>query len=312
MANVFISYARDDAPIARRIANDLRALGTTIWLDQESISYGQDLRKAIYEGIERADAILVLISPASLRSKWVEAEWQIALAQQNKRVLPALVGGATFTDLPLPLSNVQGVDLNKDYEENLRRIHAAIERLDSSTAPSVAESIDVAQIVDDVTRRVLKQLEKHEAPRKDPAQVDAVDDKLIFVISSFHPDMEPSFEAIAAAAAAHGLRAERVKDAVGDYRITEQMLSMIRRARFVVADLTHERPNVYFELGYARGVGKKVVSILREGTERHFDVYDWNYISYIDSRPLERALRDRFHYEINASNAKPGSDSSSG
>jgi nucleoside 2-deoxyribosyltransferase len=73
---------------------------------------------------------------------------------------------------------------------------------------------------------------------------------------------------------------------------------MIEGARFVVADLTHERPNVYFELGYARGLGKTVVTIAREGTAVHFDVKDWTYIPYIDSRLLELDLKKRFEFEL--------------
>jgi hypothetical protein len=41
-----------------------------------------------------------------------------------------------------------------------------------------------------------------------------------------------------------------------------------------------------------------VVTILREATEVHFDVYDWQHLSYIDSRPLEKALVERFQYEL--------------
>jgi hypothetical protein len=73
---------------------------------------------------------------------------------------------------------------------------------------------------------------------------------------------------------------------------------MIEISRFVVVDLTHERPNVYFELGYARGLDKTVVSIARQGTMIHFDVKDWTYIPYIDSRLLERDLRKRFEFEL--------------
>ncbi len=94
-----------------------------------------------------------------------------------------------------------------------------------------------------------------------------------------------------------GLRAQRVKDVKGDYRITDQILKMIGQARLIVTDLTHERPNVYFELGYARGLGKTVVTLIRDGHKAHFDVQDWTYISYTDSRPLEDALRERFQYE---------------
>lgn len=121
---------------------------------------------------------------------------------------------------------------------------------------------------------------------------------LVFVICAFTPDMEPVFDAISAAAMSVGLRAERIKDLQGDYRITEKMLTLLTTARMVVADLTHERPNVYFELGYARGVGKTVITIIRTGTSAHFDVQDWTYLEYIDSRPLEHQIRQRFAFEL--------------
>ena len=121
---------------------------------------------------------------------------------------------------------------------------------------------------------------------------------MVFVVMSFQADMEPTFEAIEAAARAVGLRAERVKDVPGDYRITDKILTSIRRAGLVIVDLTHERPNVYFELGFARGLGKTVITIMRVGTKPHFDVQDWTYVPYIDSRPLERTLLERFTYEL--------------
>jgi hypothetical protein len=130
---------------------------------------------------------------------------------------------------------------------------------------------------------------------------DPEDGSLVFVISPFTPDMDPVYLAIAEAARAVGLRAERIKDVPGDHRITDLMLAMIRRARFVVADLTHERPNVYFELGYARGLGKTVITILRAGTAVHFDVRDWTYLEYEDSRPLESDLRERLEFELQES-----------
>lgn len=128
-----------------------------------------------------------------------------------------------------------------------------------------------------------------------------VDSERVFIISPFTPDMEPVYLAIARAARAVGLHAERVKDMPGDYRITGLILTMIERARFIVADLTHERPNVYYELGYARALGKTVITIQRAGTTAHFDVYDWTCLEYIDSRPLERDLRKRLRFELQAS-----------
>jgi hypothetical protein len=76
---------------------------------------------------------------------------------------------------------------------------------------------------------------------------------------------------------------------------------MIGQARFILADLTNERPNAYFELVYARGLGKTVITILRSGTNIHFDVRDWTHIGYFDSRPLETDLMQRFKFELQRS-----------
>ena len=126
-----------------------------------------------------------------------------------------------------------------------------------------------------------------------PTDVMPVDPKLVFVITSFRSDMEPIYEAIEVAASNYNLSAKRVKDIVGDYRITDKILSLINQAKYIVADLTHERPNVYFELGYARGLGKTVITTVRKGTTVHFDVKDWTYIEYDDSQTLERQLLER-------------------
>lgn len=122
--------------------------------------------------------------------------------------------------------------------------------------------------------------------------------RYVFFVSSFHQTLEPVFEATHGAAARLGLRTERVKDTRGGYRITDRIRSMIRDARIVVVDLTHQGPNVTYELGYADGLGKTIVIIARIGTEMPFDLTDWTPLEYYDSRPLEQALFERFSHEL--------------
>ncbi|KAF5429225.1 hypothetical protein C5S42_02095 [Candidatus Methanomarinus sp.] len=121
---------------------------------------------------------------------------------------------------------------------------------------------------------------------------------LIFVIAPLSTEMESIFEGVKAAGEAYGCRVERVVDVVGDYKITDKILEMIYQATIIVADLSHERPNVYFELGYARGICKTVITIDRESTKLHFDVKDWTCIFYNDSRKIERELLDRLKHEL--------------
>jgi len=154
---------------------------------------------------------------------------------------------------------------------------------------------DRCNLVDEVAALVSRHLRALLPDSYSPAMSD---EGLVFVVCSFDPDMDPVFEAVDCAAASVGLRAMRVKDCHGDYRITDRILALVRDARLIVADLSHGGPNVYFELGYARGLGKTVITILRAGTIVHFDVHDWAYLEYIDSRPLEHQLRERFRFEM--------------
>ncbi len=70
--------------------------------------------------------------------------------------------------------------------------------------------------------------------------------------------------------------------------ITDAILSAINRSRFLVADLTDEKPNCYYEVGYAHALGKPVIILAKESTHRHFDIstYKWNFWKdYKDLKP---------------------------
>jgi hypothetical protein len=56
--------------------------------------------------------------------------------------------------------------------------------------------------------------------------------------------------------------------------IGDAIIAGIRTARFVVADLSHHRPNVYYEAGFAQGLGIPVVFTCRKDllADVHFDV----------------------------------------
>jgi len=78
--------------------------------------------------------------------------------------------------------------------------------------------------------------------------------------------------------------------------ITDAILSAINRSRFLVADLTDEKPNCYYEVGYAHALGKPVIILAKEGTYRHFDIstYKWNFWKdYID-------LKSKFETELHS------------
>ncbi len=79
-------------------------------------------------------------------------------------------------------------------------------------------------------------------------------------------------------------------------RIDDRILSEIRRARFVVADATGHRPNVYFEAGFADGLGIPIIWTCKAGSEADlsFDTRQIEHIVWKDPSDL----RDRLAAKI--------------
>ena len=91
----------------------------------------------------------------------------------------------------------------------------------------------------------------------------------------FSADLEDEFRAIQEGCTGLGLHAKRADDSPGSGIVLRDITDLIEQAEFLVVDLTRERPNVYYELGYAHGVGNASADILlvaKAGTALHFDV----------------------------------------
>jgi hypothetical protein len=87
--NVFISYSSHDSAIARQFADFFTAKGIRHFLDQKDIVWGETVEERIAEGIQASTDLLVILSPASVKSQWVPFEIGRAKAAR-KRVLPFL------------------------------------------------------------------------------------------------------------------------------------------------------------------------------------------------------------------------------
>jgi hypothetical protein len=101
-------------------------------------------------------------------------------------------------------------------------------------------------------------------------------------------------EAIKAGAKECGITAERIDDDESSERITDRMLDSLRAAEFVIVDLTEGRPNVFYEAGYAHGIGKIPIYVARQGTDIHFDLKDYPVIFFRSMKELREKLARRF------------------
>ena len=82
-------------------------------------------------------------------------------------------------------------------------------------------------------------------------------------------------------------------------KIDDEIIAEIRRSRFLVADFTHgedgARGGVYFEAGFAQGLGIPVIYSCRYDMvdKLHFDTRQYAHIVWKDSEDLRKELRNR-------------------
>jgi hypothetical protein len=105
-----------------------------------------------------------------------------------------------------------------------------------------------------------------------------------------------------------GYRAVRVdlEDTNND-DIVDEILAQIRASRFVVADVTGHRNGVYFEAGFAKGLGIPVIWTCKQGgfdEHRTFDTEHFNHILWNDAADLRAKLANRIKSTIDVALAR--------
>lgn len=89
-------------------------------------------------------------------------------------------------------------------------------------------------------------------------------------------------DAIEPAISNAGYEPSRIDRHEHNNKIDDEIIAMIRRSRFVVADFTGHRGGVYFEAGYAQGLGLPVVWTIRADAldDVHFDTRQYNFVMW--------------------------------
>lgn len=97
------------------------------------------------------------------------------------------------------------------------------------------------------------------------------------------------------------LDCDRVENSLGSINITKKIHKSIEKAEFIIFDLTYNKPNVYYEIGYAMGVGNgknDLLIIAESGTEVHFNVANLKVHFYDSLEKLETIIDENLMYLI--------------
>ena len=123
-----------------------------------------------------------------------------------------------------------------------------------------------------------------------------IESKQAFVAMWFDGKMKSAYsEGIAKLEEDTGFSMLRIDMSEFNDKICDRILAEIRRSRFLIADVTGHRQGVYFEAGFAMGLGLPIIWTCRKDQieDCHFDTRQYNHIPWDNANELREKLKDR-------------------
>lgn len=125
-----------------------------------------------------------------------------------------------------------------------------------------------------------------------------------FVAMWFNPSTDDAWEhGFKVALRENGYEPVRVDLVHHNQKICDRIIVEIRRSGLMVADFTGNRAGVYYEAGFAQGLGIPVIWTCREDhfEEVHFDTRQYNHVVWRDATDLKSQLSDRIAATVSTS-----------
>ena len=184
MADIFISYSSQDREKALSLAEDLRALGTSVWIDQV-IDGAMQWSSEIAQALDECKALILLVSKASLASKNCVKEVTIA-AESDKHILPI-----DLEDIKLPrefkyhLAGIQRVAYsNRDgILRSLEKLGLGVSGTDSQSVTSGLKVRSTASLTSDPIRIAVLPFDDLSQKKDNAWFADGMMDELIGTLS---------------------------------------------------------------------------------------------------------------------------------
>jgi hypothetical protein len=140
---VFVSHhhSSEEDAFTDRLVADLQAAGADVWVDKAGIT-SDDFVKKISEGLADRQWLVLVATPASLASPWVQREVNVALNEQTAGrmlgVIPVVMQPCREQDFPMLWRTLQRYDATRDYQRAVAALCAALGL--ASTGATGAES----------------------------------------------------------------------------------------------------------------------------------------------------------------------------
>ncbi|MBS9958313.1 nucleoside 2-deoxyribosyltransferase [Vibrio alginolyticus] len=125
----------------------------------------------------------------------------------------------------------------------------------------------------------------------------------VFVLMPFSSDFDDIYKlGIKEAAADVGAYAERLDEQIFNEGMLDRIFNQISKADIVVADMTDRNPNVFYEVGYAHALGKKIILLTKNSDDIPFDLKHQQHLVYEGSIVrLKELLTNKLNWAIESS-----------
>ena len=123
-ARIFLSHSATDRQFARRLADVLDTHDLPYWYSQRHIVGAQQWHDEIGKALARCNWFVLVLSPASVKSKWVKHELLYALENKayDGHIVVLSLKPAKFKQLSWTLSQSQWIDFTRGFDRGCKAL----------------------------------------------------------------------------------------------------------------------------------------------------------------------------------------------
>jgi serine/threonine protein kinase len=125
---IFISHAYQDAQFVYRLADDLEKHGWRVWTTPNSSRPGEKWAEATDRGLAESGVFVLVVTPAAVKSQWVQDETRVAVELQHRGELKFIPLAVEQCDAPLLGNIYRRIPFCDSYEDGLKALLAELEQ----------------------------------------------------------------------------------------------------------------------------------------------------------------------------------------